>query len=148
MALVDQRQLAASAGVAELERLRNALPTLPLARDQLEKDVAKPDESRLWQVLGKFVRISHDTTTPSGARDRSLARALVSQDLRSAEAALLARDMAAYHASQQRAPATAREAFAMQAAGAMEMNASLDRLAGTETPPAPAELGAELKKIR
>ena len=147
-ALADQRQLAAGAGVAELERLRNALATLPLAHDGLEAEAAKPDESRLWQLLGKFVRISHDTTTPSGARDRSLARALVSLDLRSAEAALLARDMGAFRAALQRALATAREAFDAQAAGVKDLTASLDHLAGTEAPPAPAVLGAALKEMR
>jgi uroporphyrin-3 C-methyltransferase len=147
-ALMDQRQLAAGAGVAELERLRSALSSLPLARDALDTQTAKPDESRLWQVLGKFVRISHDTAAPSGARDRSLARALVSLDLRSAEAALLARDMGAFRAALLRAQAIAREAFDAQAAGVKDLNASLERMAGTETPPTPAVLGAALKEMR
>jgi uroporphyrin-3 C-methyltransferase len=144
-ALAAQRDVAAGAGVAELERLRSGLEALPLRR----AGDAKADEnpSRLWQLLGRFVRISHAAAgTPDG--DRGLARALVSLDLRGAEAALLARDMPTYRAALQRARGLAQASFDAETPAARELLDALQRLGSESALPPPADLGAALRELR
>lgn len=145
-ALETQPLPAASGGIAELERLRAQLDVLALARDASVP--ATEDDSRLWRVLGRFVRISHDTATPLGTRDRGMARMLITLDLRNAEAALLARDMESYRAALQRARGAFAATFDAQAEATRSALATLDRLGNIAPPPAPIELGAALKELR
>lgn len=145
-ALEAQPLPGASSGIAELERLRGQLDTLVLA--QQAGAPSADDDSRLWRVLGRFVRISHDSSTPMGTRDRGLARNLITLDLRAAEAALLARDMDAYRAALHRARGAFAVTFDAQAEATKGVLAALDRLGSIEPPPAPIELGAALKELR
>ncbi len=145
-ALEAQPLPGASGGIAELERLRAQLDSLVLAHEAIAP--ATDNDSRLWRVLGRFVRISHDPATPLGTRDRGLARNLITLDLRNAEAALLARDMDGYRAALQRARGAFAATFDGQAEATKSALAALDRLGNIEPPPAPIELGAALKELR
>ena len=141
-ALGEQRELGGNAAIVELERLRGAVQQLPLAPER--RADAPPPESRLAQILGRFVRIRHDEA--AAPTDRGLARTLATLDLRAAEAALLARDTASFRAAVQRARTQLQATF--DATATAEVVAALDRLGASEAPPAPTVLGAALKELR
>lgn len=141
---LDKLHLPSStAGIAELERLRGQLDSLPAT---MPVETAS-ESSRLWHVLSQFVRVSRDAA-PATTRDRALARALVALDLREAEAALLARDLATFRAALTRVQAALTRQFDPNAPAVQTAHATLERLATVDMPEPPPELGAALKELR
>lgn len=148
----ELQMLAASPSVdtrgalATLERIRDDLPKLPLPHTQ----VAGTEPPSRWQAfLSQFVRISHtDDVDALHERDIGLVRSLVTLDLRSAEAALLARDEGAWRTALGRARAGIASAFDAQAEAAKAALADLDRLVALPLAPAAPELGSALKELR
>ena len=134
---------------AKLAQLRMQVAQLPVVQ-HLAPPETTPTDSRLWRVLGAFVQVHHgdDAQAEVARRDAGLARELTSLDLRQAEAALLARDDARYHA----ALASARAqlgAFDPAAAQLGALRDTLDALdKSTLAPPAPNLLGTALKELR
>ena len=140
----DAAQLA-----AKLAQLRARVAQLPVLQ-RLPEPAALPQDSRLWRVLGAFVQVHHGEQAQAevARRDAGLARELAALDLRQAEAAVLARDDARYHA----AVASARAQLAVFDAGAGEvvaLRADLDLLdKSVLAPPPPHLLGTALKELR
>ena len=133
----------------KLTQLRAQLPLLP-ALSRMPAPAPVAEESRLWRVLGAFVQVHHgeDAQAALGLHDAGLARELAIVDLRDAEAALLARDDAHYHAAlaSARAQLTAFDSSAPAVHVARE---ELDALAKSVlAPPPPQILGAALKELR
>jgi uroporphyrin-3 C-methyltransferase len=145
-ALEASKPVDTHAALGSLARLRDALPTLPTAR-MAAADSAAPSR---WQgFIGQFVRISHsDDQGAIGAHDIGLTRALVTLDLRGAEAALLVRDAEGYKAALARARGGIVAGFDADSAPAKSALAELDRLAEQPLAPALPELGSALKELR
>ncbi|GAA0710912.1 uroporphyrinogen-III C-methyltransferase [Dokdonella soli] len=145
-ALEASKPVETQGALAALERVRSDLATLPLPQVAVG-ETASPSH---WQsFLAQFVHISHsgDTGT-AGDRDIGLTRSLAALDLRSAEAALLARDADAWQAALKRARAGIAVAFDAGSAPTKSALAELDRLAATPLAPAMPELGSALKELR
>jgi uroporphyrin-3 C-methyltransferase len=133
----------------KLAQLRAQVPLLP-ALTRMPAPAPAAEESRLWRVLGAFVQVHHgeDAQASLGLRDAGLARELAILDLRDAEAALLARDDARYHAALTSAHAQLL-AFDPSAAQVTAAQAELDALARSAlAPPPPQILGAALRELR
>jgi uroporphyrin-3 C-methyltransferase len=133
-----------AATLAALAHLRDALATLP----QQPPAAAAPAPPSRWQgFIDQFVRISHnDGNDAFASHDIALTRSLLALDLRSAEAALLARDDAGYKAALARVRRGVGRTFDASAAGAAL--AEIDRLAAMPLAPALPELGSALKELR
>ncbi len=152
---VEQRALTAAArtppaaGVAALEALRERLAEMsdrtPAGARADGEDPAA--QSRLWQVLGRFVRISRDNATPE-AYAPGLARLLIALDLRQAEAALLDRDPVVYSAALARARGAIEMRFDRGAAPTAAVLAEIDRLAAQLPAETDVPLGAALTELR
>jgi uroporphyrin-3 C-methyltransferase len=133
----------------KLAQLRAQVPLLP-ALTRMPAPAPAVEESRVWRVLGAFVQVRHgeDAQASLSLRDAGMARELAILDLRDAQAALLARDDARYHA----ALASTRAqllAFDPSAAAVSAAQAELDALAKSVlAPPSPQILGAALKELR
>ena len=134
---------------AQLAQLRAQLAQLPVVQ-RMPAPQAAPAESRLWRVLGAFVQVHHgdDAQAEVARRDAGLARELAALDLRQAEAALLARDDARYHAAlaSARAQLAVFEPAGAQAGALRETLDALDKSA--LEPPSPSLLGTALKELR
>jgi uroporphyrin-3 C-methyltransferase len=134
---------------AKLVQLREQIAQLPVLQ-HLDSTGPAPDSSRLWRVLGAFVQVHHGAEAQSevARRDAGLARELAGLDLRQAEAALLARDDARYHA----ALASARTQLGAFDPSAEQVHAAQATLAALDqaklAPPPPALLGTALKELR
>jgi len=134
---------------ARLAQLREQLAQLPVQQHLAPAAAAEPD-SRLWRVLGAFVQVHHGTDVPAelARRDAGLARELIGLDLRQAEAALLARDDARYHAALASAR-TQLAAFDPAVAAVGAVREGIDALDKNVLAPAPpALLGTALKELR
>jgi uroporphyrin-3 C-methyltransferase len=135
-----------AATLAALAHLRDALATLP--QRAVAAAAPAPAPPSRWQgFIDQFVRISHDDGNDTFAgHDIALARSLLTLDLRSAEAALLARDDAGYKAALARVRRGIGRTFDASAASATL--AEIDRLAALPLAPALPELGSALKELR
>ena len=133
-----------AATLVALARLRDALATLP----QQPVAAAAPAQPSRWQgFIDQFVRISHnDGDDAFAGHDIALTRSLIALDLRSAEAALLARDADGYKAALARVRRGVGHTFDATAASATL--AEIDRLAAMPLAPALPELGSALKELR
>jgi uroporphyrin-3 C-methyltransferase len=117
--------------------------------------VAAPGEtpaggSRLWRVLGALVQVRHDDDAQGQLqhRDAGLARELAALDLHTAQAALLARDDAQFHAALASTRAQLA-AFDRADTDVADVFAALDGLDQAQlAPPPPSLLGTALKELR
>jgi uroporphyrin-3 C-methyltransferase len=143
-ALEAARPADTAATLAALAHLRDALATLP----QPSIAAPAPTQPSRWQgFIDQFVRISHNEGDDAFAsHDVALARSLLVLDLRSAEAALLARDANGYKAALVRVRRGVGNTF--DAAAAAATLAEIDRLAAMPLAPALPELGSALKELR
>jgi uroporphyrin-3 C-methyltransferase len=145
-ALEASKPVQTQAALAALERVRASLASLPPPGAGGSEEAPA---SRWQRFLGQFVRISHGTdSAPFGERDLGLTRSLAALDLRSAEAALLAREPDAYKAALVRARAGIAAAFDPGADATRAALAELDRLEAAPLAPALPELGSALKELR
>lgn len=144
--LAELKQAPQGTGIAELEKLRESLPSLETPQSAAANAAQNP--SRLSRVLGQFVRISHAGEAGVAARDPVLLRGLIGLDLRAAELALLERNDTAQHAALARARAQLENAFDREAPNVKAAIATLERLGAAAPPPPPVELGATLKELR
>ena len=133
-----------AATLAALAHLRDALATLP-QHAAVAPSTTQPSR---WQgFIDQFVRISHSEGDDAFAsHDVALTRSLLALDLRSAEAALLARDADGYKAALVRVRAGVGRSFDAGASAATL--AEIDRLAAMPLAPALPELGSALKELR
>ena len=141
--------LQTQAALASLAQLRTATQTLPeKTANRSEAEPLDATTSRFYRVFSQFVRITHDTSAVQPQRDTGLARSLILLDLRAAEAALLARDPAAFSAALSEARTQMTLTFEDSNP---ELQAALVRLHQLQAAPlAPAlpELGSALKELR
>jgi uroporphyrin-III C-methyltransferase len=142
-ALEAARPLDTNATLGALERVRDHLAKLPPKRSAATQTTTP---SRLEALLQQFVRISGDETPER--RDVELTRTLAAIDLRAAEAALLARDPAAYAAAIARARTSIAGAFDSDAQAVKDDLAELERLGSAPLAPALPELGSALRELR
>lgn len=153
VALADSHAADPQALVVRLSRLRAQLPELTRAGSLPPPPTRAPaNESWLARLLGTFVRVSHDADTvqeQSAIRDISLARDLVTLDLRAAQAAALARDDAGFRTALVEARAQIAASFDTQTAQTAAVLKELDALAQAQlAPPAPGVLGTALRELR
>ncbi|HEY7873111.1 MAG TPA: uroporphyrinogen-III C-methyltransferase [Rudaea sp.] len=138
--------------VARLSRLRAQVPELARAGSLPPPAPAAADASMFARLFGAFVRVSHDTGTARAqteVRDISLARDLVTLDLRAAQAAALARNDAGFRTAVAEARTQTVVAFDAQAPQTAAVLQELDALAQVQlAPPAPAVLGTALRELR
>jgi uroporphyrin-3 C-methyltransferase len=137
------------AALGQLQALRTAAAQLPAPTRELPEGNA--GESRWARLLGQFIRVRHgdDVTTAAQRHDIVLARQLFVLDLRDAQAALLARDGAQFHAALDDARAVLGADFDAASAATTAAHANLAALAKlVVAPPAPANLGAALRELR
>jgi uroporphyrin-3 C-methyltransferase len=107
--------------------------------------------SRLARLFGAFVQVHHDDIAPvqSLLRDKAIGRDLAVLDLRSAQAAALARDDAAYQAALADARAQITATFDANTAQVGASLHDLDALTRLHfAPAAPAALGTALRELR
>lgn len=149
----ERRALEASAPVdtqgalAVLERVRESLATLPAPQAATAQETSS--DSRWARFLAQFVHISHRSDIdPLSGRDVGLKRSLSAIDVRAAEAALLARDPAAWKDALVRTRADIAGGFDAQSAPVKDALAALDRLAAAPFAPALPVLGSALKELR
>jgi uroporphyrin-3 C-methyltransferase len=144
-ALEASKPLETRGALDALERQRANLAHLPLP--QAAADTASP--SRWQRFFGQFVHVSHDGgSDPMQRRDIGLTRSLTELDLRSAEAALLARDADAYKAALARVRAGIEAIYDTKAEPTQDALTELDRLAAAPFAPTLPELGSALKELR
>ncbi len=149
-ALDAAKPMQTRAALKTLAALRAGLLDLPMKTSaQIVSAASSVERSRLREILDQFVRISHDDGGPAlAARDNKLSRLLIAIDLRSAEAALFARDQDAFDDALKRAHAGVEAIFDPAAPAVRETLASLDQLAATPLAPALPELGTALNELR
>lgn len=146
-ALEAAKPLETRATIDALERIRTSLATLPSKSDANAAQTTKP-ASRFAALVQQFVRVRSDTGDLPGSRDLELARSLAAIDLRSAEAALIARDPAAYVSALKRARESIAIGFDANAAAVTNDLAEIDRLAAAPLAPNLPELGSALRELR
>jgi uroporphyrin-3 C-methyltransferase len=149
-ALEAAQPLQTQATLGALAGLRDALAALPL-KSAVAADTSRGagERSRFKEIFAQFVRISDDRATPAlASRDAGLARTLAAIDLRTAEAALFARDAEAFNGAIARARADIASTFDGDAAPVRDALVTLDRLAATPLAPALPELGSALRELR
>jgi uroporphyrin-3 C-methyltransferase len=145
-ALEASKPVETAAAISTLERVRAALPGLPMEH---VAPVETASTSRWQDFFAQFVRVSHDSDIGASAqRDIGLTRMLVAIDLRAAEAALLARDEDGYKAALVRSRAGIVAGFDAQSAQARNALGEIDRVASQPLAPALPELGSALKELR
>jgi len=145
-ALQAAKPLETNATLAALDRVRDSLATLPTKSDRAAATATQP--SRFEALLRQFVRVSTDEGATPGSRDPELTRALAAIDLHAAQAALLARDPAAYAAALARTRAALAAGFDTDAQPVKNDLAELDRLAAAPLAPNLPELGSALRELR
>jgi len=146
-ALQASKPLETHATLAALERIRTDLAKLPAKPERPATADAQP-ASRLTTLLQQFVRVSTDKGELPGSRNAELTRSLASIDLRAAEAALLARDPAAYASALTRTRAALAGSFDEADPAVKSALAELDHLASAPLAPAMPELGSALRELR
>ncbi len=149
-ALDAARPMQTRATLKILADLRAGLLELPMKRSaEMVAAPSNADRSRLREILDQFVRISHDDGGSALAvRDEKLIRSLIALDLRTAEAALFARDQEAFDDALKRAHAGVEAIFDPTAPSVRKTLTSLDELAATPLAPALPELGTALSELR
>jgi len=138
-----------AATLAALAALRGATAQLPPPPRELGTNDAQA--SRWARLLGQFIRIRSGEAAAAMAQrhDIALARQLYMLDLRDAEAAVLARDDARYHAALGDAQSLLQNDFDVAAAAVVAARGGVDRLAQAALAPAPPpDLGTALKELR
>ena len=145
-ALEAAKPLETQATIDTLEKVRASLATLPAKPDPRASNA--PATSRFAEFMQQFVRVRSDSGELPGSRDLDLARSLAAIDLRAAEAALIARDPAAYTAALARTRASLANIFDPNAPALKNDLAELDRLAASPLAPALPELGSALRELR
>jgi uroporphyrin-3 C-methyltransferase len=145
-ALEAAKPLETQATIDALEKVRASLATLPAKSDPRASNA--PATSRFAEFVQQFVRVRSDGGELPGSRDLDLARSLAAIDLRAAEAALIARDPAAYTAALSRVRASLANAFDPNAPALKNDLAELDRLAAAPLAPALPDLGSALRELR
>ena len=145
-ALEAAKPLETNATLTALERARGALASLPAKSDRVAAAGVAP--SRFEALLQQFVRVSSDDSASPERRDSNLARTLAAIDLHSAQAALLARDPAAYTAALAHARAAIEASFDTDAQPVKDTLAEIDRLSSAPLAPALPELGSALRELR
>lgn len=145
--LEQLNQPAEAAALTELAALRVQVSRLPLAA-ALDRQTAGGD-TKLWRVLGQFVRITRAGPGGAAVADPALLRSYVGLDLRSAELALLERNEPALDAALDRAQAQLKDGFAANDPAVTDALDSVRRLRTmtAQTAPVPT-LGATLKELR
>ncbi len=147
-ALEAAQPLQTQATLGALAMLREAATQWPARPLAVGEDALQPT-SRVGRLIAPFVRIRRDDEGAAIApRETGLARTLVVLDLRAAEAALFARDQAAFTGALERARGGLDEAFDPATDGVREARASLDRLLASPLAPALPELGTALRELR
>ncbi len=129
-----------------LEQIRTAVTGWPVKSIQTRDTPAA--DSRFARMFGAFVRVSRDGAPTQDGRDPALLRSLIAIDLRRAEAAVLARDEAAYRQALGSAQAGIRLAFDTGDAAVGGGLQQLDQLAAAPLAPALPELGTALRELR
>ena len=149
-ALDAAKPMQTRATLKTLADLRAGLIALPMKTTPVaDTGVTDPARSRLREIIDQFVRISHDDAGPALVeRDERLTRSLIAIDLRSAEAALFARDEEAFGDALQRARGGMLSVFDADSASVREALAALDQIAATPLAPALPELGSALSELR
>ncbi len=151
-ALAALKTASTNAAIDELERLRAQLSELPKLTFVASKlGSQNHEDSRLWQVLGQFVRISHgeDSAGLLQTHDAALAETLIALDLREAQAALLVRDAVRYRKALVQARAAYAKRYDATATSVIAALAMLDHLiAEPPVASAPLLLGTSLKELR
>ena len=145
-ALEAAKPLETNAALTALERIRGGLASLPTKSDHVA--AASASQSRLALLLQQFVRVSNDDSASPERHDANLARTLAAIDLRAAEAALLARDPAAYTAALAHARGALTASFDTDAQPVKVTLAEIDRLSSAPLAPALPELGSALRELR
>jgi uroporphyrin-3 C-methyltransferase len=139
-----------SALLTKLTQARTGILELRFTQHVAAPADAQAGGSRLWRVLGALVQVRHDDDAQGQLqrRDAGLARELAALDVHTAQAALLARDDAQFHAALASARAQLA-AFDRTDADVAGVLAALDALEHAQlAPPAPALLGTALKELR
>jgi len=144
-ALEAAKPLETHATIDALEKIRGSLAALPAKPDP--SATAQP-VSRFAALMQQFVRVSTDKDGLPGGRDLELTRALAAIDLRAAEAALIARDPAAYTAALARTRASLVNGFDPASAQVKDNLSAIDRLSSAPLAPALPELGTALRELR
>ncbi|HUD41857.1 MAG TPA: uroporphyrinogen-III C-methyltransferase [Dokdonella sp.] len=145
-ALAAARPADTQTALGTLEQVRTAAAGWPLK--PVEVRDAPAADSRFARMFGAFVRVSRDGTQASDGRDPALQRSLIAIDLRRAEAAVLARDEAAYRQALSSVQAGIRSAFNTHDGAVGRGLEQLDQLAATPLAPALPELGTALRELR
>jgi uroporphyrin-3 C-methyltransferase len=145
-ALEAAKALETNATLAALERIRGNLATLPDKSSRMA--AANAPATRFQALLQQFVRVSHDDSASPERHEAGLARTLAAIDLRSAEAALLARDPAAYTGALARSRAAITASLDADAPPVKDTLAEIDRLAAAPLAPDTPELGTALRELR
>lgn len=147
-ALTALRAADTAAALATLAALRGQTGQLAPVPGGVGADRDTASEPRWLRLLGQFVRVRHDGAA-AGHHEPALARQLLTLDLREAEAALLARDEARFHAALGEARALLDADFDAGAAPVRDARRSLDALAALALAPAPPKLlGTALGELR
>ncbi len=136
-----------TATLAALEHLRDGLAALP-PRQHVAPAASAESPSRVAKLFGRFVQIERDSGRDEAARTPELDRALAGIDIRAAEAALLARDPAAWKAALARVRADLTGAFDAGDGNVKASVAVVDRLSQTPLAPSLPELGMALQELR
>lgn len=148
-ALEAAQPLQTQATLGALASLRGRMATLPVRSSSSAAPTESAQDSRLTRIFSQFVRISSDNGSATlASRDSGLARTLAVLDLRAAEAALFARDAAAFSASLASARGEIGVAFDGNAPAVADAVAELDRLGAMTMAPALPELGSALRELR
>lgn len=148
-ALEAAQPLQTQATLGALAALRTQLATLPARASSARVETAGNGDSRLARLFGQFVRIRHGEADDGlGVRDVGLARSLAALDLRAAEAALFARNGAAFTEALASARSGIGAGFDNDAAPVREALAEIDRLAALPMAPSLPELGTALRELR
>jgi uroporphyrin-3 C-methyltransferase len=136
-----------AAALGDLARLRREAGQLPGIARALALDAG---ESGWARVFAPFVRVRHgDDATVAPLHEAALARQLFALDLRDAEAALLAHDVARFRAALVDARSVLHADFDAGAEPVAAALTAIDGLAALELAPGPpAVFGAALKELR
>jgi len=136
--------------LAQLAQVRARIAALPATPRVTAPAAAAQTGSRWWRVLGALVQVRHDDDAQAQLlrRDAALARELAVLDVHEAEAALLARDDARFHAALSSVRAQLA-GFDRADADVETVFTALDALDKERFAPAlPGILGTALKELR
>lgn len=148
-ALEEAKPVQVRASLDALVEFGAGLHALPLKKAIATPDAGKRPLSRWREILGRFVRINDDSTTPQlSTRNDELNRSLIAVDVHIAETMLLARDEPGFKAALGRVRSGVANAFDSDDARVQATMATLDRLAALPMAPALPQLGSALGELR